>query len=475
MSSKQGNISFFGSAFYIFSGRFFNNVAVLAVMYFLTRHFSTTLYGIYGGLSSLLNFFTIIAGISIPVFTLVYPADKLVAFFRSFKAAHYWGYGVMLFFSAALFAALQYQDIPEWYLLLVFFILFTAANITDAFLIAFKQHRWLAFINLVYSFLFILIHLTILDLAMPFGKLLLYWMGILFIKIIFSIFIFRKNFETPALPVQREHKAQMISLWKHLYLADIIQVSFLWVDKFIIFFLASRETMAVYYNGTLQIPFIMTAFSAVSSAALQILSSRNDKSIQIQMVKNVGKILSSIMFPAFLFLMFFGKSFFIFFFSEKYALSVPVFICSVMILPLRAYNFSMLLQKNEKGKIITVGATGDLIIALLLMYPLYQLLGLPGLALSFVLSTLCQSVFYAYFTAKTLQVHMMNLFPWKNWIAKVVLFSVLCCAFYYLPDVVLSMPGFLVAGIIISLIALLIFLWEFKHIRTVPAYTSDTE
>src|SRR5690606_38719849 len=128
------------------------------------------------------------------------------------------------------------------------------------------------------------------------------------------------------------NKQQMLSLWKHLYIADIIQVSFLWVDKFLIFFLASKDTMAIYYNGTLQLPFIMTVFSAVANAAIQILANQQDKKIQVHMVKTVGKVLSSIMFPAFIYLMFFGEALFLFFFSEKYLPAVPVFICSVMIL-----------------------------------------------------------------------------------------------------------------------------------------------
>lgn len=468
MSDQQRNISFFGSAFYIFSGRFFNNVAVLVVMYFFTRHFSTTLYGIYGGLSSLLNFFTIIAGISLPLFTLVYPAERLAAFFRSFKGVHYLGYGLMLLCCAILFALLQYRDIPEWYLLTVFFILFTISNITDACLIALKHHPWLALINLIYALLFVGIHLSVLQLSIPFGRLILYWILILIVKIVFSVVIFRKGWKTPAsaLP-DSESKPQMLSLWRHLYITDIIQVSFLWVDKFLIFFLASNDTMAIYYNGTLQLPFIMTVFSAVSNAAIQILASHQDKNIQVNMVKTVGKVLSAVMFPAFLYLMFFGKSLFVFFFSEKYLLSVPVFICSVMILPLRAYNFSMLLQKNEKGKIITAGAVGDLIIALLLMYPLYHFFGLPGLALSFVISTLCQSAFYAFYTAKTMQVNIAGLFPLKNWIGKSLLFFLLCFALHYLPETVIFLPQFMAAGIIVAVVSILIFLWEFKQIRSV--------
>lgn len=468
MSAQQRNISFFGSAFYIFSGRFFNNVAVLVVMFFFTRHFSTTVYGIYSGLSSLLNFFTIIAGISLPLFTLVYPPERLLSFFRSFNRKHYLGYGLMMLCCALLFALLQYRDIPDWYLLTLFFILFTAGNISDACLIALKHHPWLALINLVYALMFVGIHLSVLQLSMPFSTLISYWILILLLKIGFSLLIFRKGLTTSsALQQDFGNKQQMLSLWKHLYITDIIQVSFLWVDKFLIFFLASKDTMAIYYNGTLQLPFIMTVFSAVSNAAIQILANQQDKKIQVHMVKTVGKVLSSIMFPAFIYLMFFGEALFLFFFSEKYLPAVPVFICSVMILPLRAYNFSMLLQKNEKGRIITIGAVGDLIIALLLMYPLYHFFGLPGLALSFVISTLCQSAFYAYYTSKIMDVPMARLFPLKNWMVKTLLFLALCGSLQYLQVTLPFLPQFLTAGIIVAIVGILIFLWEFKHIRSV--------
>src|SRR5690606_17603143 len=185
----------------------------------------TTVYGIYGGLSSLLNFFTIIAGISLPLFTLVYPAERLVAFFRSFKRTHYLGYGLMLLCCAILFAVLQYRAIPEWYLLTVFFILFTAGHITDACLIALKHHPWLALINLMYALLFVGIHLSVLQLDMPFSRLVLYWILILVVKIVFSVMIFRKGFTTPASALHDSgSKQQMLSLWRHLYITDIIQV-----------------------------------------------------------------------------------------------------------------------------------------------------------------------------------------------------------------------------------------------------------
>jgi O-antigen/teichoic acid export membrane protein len=125
--------------------------------------------------------------------------------------------------------------------------------------------------------------------------------------------------------------------------------------------------------------------------------------------------------PLFLFLLFFAAPLFDLLFDHRYAASVPIFQWSILVLPLRAYGFTSILQHAHKGALINKGALLDLVIALALLYPLYRLMGLPGLAFSFVLSSYVQAAYYSIHTAKILQVKLFELFPLKLWLQQFLL------------------------------------------------------
>src|SRR5690606_10351781 len=109
-----------------------------------------------------------------------------------------------------------------------------------------------------------------------------------------------------------------------------------------------------------------------------------------------GRLLSCIAYPVFFFLFFFRSEFITVVFSEKYVEAIPIFLCSVLILPVRAYSNTTILQNYHQGRIINAGVLLDYIVALAVIYPLYLWLGLAGIALSFVVSTYVQVIFYLY-------------------------------------------------------------------------------
>ncbi len=88
---------------------------------------------------------------------------------------------------------------------------------------------------------------------------------------------------------------------------------------------------------------------------------------------------------------------------------------TLLVLPLRAYNYTTLLQHMHRGGLINKGAIMDLVLALVLMYPMYQLMGLPGIALGFVVSTYLQVAYYLHHTARLSGTTWTSLLPLKNW------------------------------------------------------------
>ncbi|NDC40833.1 MAG: hypothetical protein EBZ77_04655, partial [Chitinophagia bacterium] len=177
----------------------------------------------------------------------------------------------------------------------------------------------------------------------------------------------------------------MKSLWLHLALYDLIQLLSLWVDKFAVAALLPASISALYYNGTINIPFLPVLLGAVATITLTQLTRQNklhQNDGTIQLMNNNGRLLSCIVFPLFFFLFTSADALVPALFGERYAAAVPVFMASICILPVRAYSFTTVLQMHHKGRIINLGAVAELVLAVALMYPLYRAFGLPGMAFS---------------------------------------------------------------------------------------------
>jgi hypothetical protein len=137
-------------------------------------------------------------------------------------------------------------------------------------------------------------------------------------------------------------------------------------------------------------------------------------------------------FPLFFFLFFFRYELITVLLSNKYAGAIPIFAASILVLPVKAYSFTTVLQRMHKGAIINAGAIADLVLACALMYPFYLWLGLPGVALSFVVTTYLQAAFYLIYSARILQVSPLRLLPLSNWLIKLIVFSTLFITIHYL-------------------------------------------
>jgi O-antigen/teichoic acid export membrane protein len=233
--------------------------------------------------------------------------------------------------------------------------------------------------------------------------------------------------------------------------------------------LLSSGISAVYFNGTQNIPFLPILMSAASSAVLLQLGNRQQEdntNHAVLLANQTGRLLSCVVFPLFFFLLFFRYEIYDLLYKGKYMQSVPIFFVSLFMLPVRAYSFTTILQHKHKGGMINTGAIAELLLACILMYPLYQLMGLPGLALSFVISTYLQAVFYLVVTANTLRVTFFSLIPLTNWILKLIVFATVFIGIRYLFQQYLSTLISLTLGTVMCIICIFISLSiELKAIK----------
>lgn len=422
-SPQAGNNAFLSKSFAIFLARFFPAVATFFVIWGYSHSLSMQAYGQYSTFWVQLNVLSAFICLGIHSLVLTFPPSYIQVQIHKIPRQQAMWLAVWAIVVGGVFAGLQFAHLGSaaW-LAPLFLIAFSITTITDALLMVAGRFRFLVVANVLYGLAYAGLHWFALVNAQPFHILLMLLCLSVLTKLSISIYVAYRYFRQPIPAPQLENFEieKSRSLWLHLAFYDVVQLLSMWIDKFIIAIILSPERSAVYYNGTLNIPFLPILLSAASSAALMQLAKRpaNDNTAIVSLMNTSGKWLASIVFPVFGFLFIFSGDVVTMLFSAKYAAAIPVFMVSVCILPVRAYSFTTVLQKLQKGKIINLGATAELLVALALVYPFYSWLGLPGVALSFVVSTYLQATFYLYQSARLLQTTVNALLPIANWLWK---------------------------------------------------------
>ncbi|WP_276134405.1 lipopolysaccharide biosynthesis protein [Polluticoccus soli] len=458
---QEGNNSFVTNSLFIFLVRFFPSLANLLIVIAFSRYLDRAEYGIYQEFWVRLQVLSTVACVGLQAFLVTYQPVLVAAMIRSLSVKSIFKLIGWICFCAAVLAAMQ-ADNFNWTMAFAFLVIYSLSIILESVLISFRQYGILVFSNLIYTVLFCIAHWLVLSERWSIEKLFSILLILVAAKLLATYIAFKKALAgMPALSNSYDLRSAK-TLWAHLGVYDISQILFRWIDKFIITLIFTDELSAIYYNGSLEIPFLPLLLGAVGSAALMQLSGLgdHDKSVEnaISVVNRSGKVLSSIVFPLFFFFLVFRKELFLVLLSDKYLQSVPIFAMAILAMPLKTYSFTTILQNRHRGDIINKGAVFDLVLALVLMYPLYIAMGLPGVALSFVISTYLQAGYYLYHSGRELRVSPVKLIPAVSWSIKLIVFASSFIALYYLfaanysPEIVLVLgSSFLVFVSVVSL------------------------
>lgn len=427
----------FGNSLLIFLIRFFPSLATLIVVILFSRNISEADYGSYQNFWVQLLLISAVGTMGIPALLLTYSPPYVKKILASVKAQHYTGILLWMIVTASAFVITRsYSSILPWYIPFAFFMLYALNAITESLLVVFRQFAAMLCINLLYAGVFVWLHFGVLNGQYDIDTLFVLLLLPNVLKLLATAVIAGEHIKrTTATEEQMYTRADIRSLWLHIGIYDVLQKVFSWVDKFAISMLFTAAISAIYFNGTFDVPFLPLLLGAVSSAALlQMAASVNkdDNEGAVKIINQTARMLSAVVFPLFFFLFCFRQELFTVLLTDKYAASVPIFAITVLIVPLRAYNFTSVLQNRHKGRIINMGAVLDLALAVGLMYPLYLLMGLAGIAASFVISSYAQGAYYLHHTSKILNTPAKQLIPVKNWGIKLLLSGVLFFALHYL-------------------------------------------
>ncbi|WP_129020143.1 lipopolysaccharide biosynthesis protein [Edaphocola flava] len=432
MQEKTLNKIIYKDSFIIFSIRLLSTLAMILIAYAFSHSLSTTDYGRYTNYWNRFYAFNAFAGLGIAAFIFTYSKDKLILLLRQIKRGQYIALALFMLVASIAFAGVQARSGYPALISIAFMLLNTLCIITESALIIFRKFRQIFWINLLYLIAFLWLHYRqlhapIFDAASLFSSLCILFA----VKLLVSgFFLYERNAAPQAEEVPAETNYQ--KLWLHLYLFDMTQILMVYVDKFVVSILLNESTAAIYNNGSTPIPLLPIIFSAVSSASLMQFSKydKGDTVMQTSIMRNLARILSNFAFPIFFFFVFFRYEFIVTYFSNKYIPSIPIFLASLFVIPLRMFNYTIIFQKHERGDIINTGVLLDIGATLALVYPLYLFMGLPGIALSFVLGTYIQAGFYLYKMTRILQQPIHRIVPITNLVMKFLFYGLLVYGLY---------------------------------------------
>ena len=473
---KLRSNALFSNSILIFIIRFFPAVANLLVLLYYSRHLDKTAYGTYQNFWIQLNIFYPIACFGIHALITTYAPELIVKLARSISAKQYTIYASWLLALSGGFALLQSSGLG---FVLPFLFLFTFASgiILESFLIIFKNYKSLSLINLLYAVAFLLVHHYVLMSGYSNYKL---FSALLVLNIIRSgvsltiagVNIRQSNGDTTT---ELRPLKEIRTLWLHLGFYDVLQTLSGWIDKFFVSIFLTAALSGIYFNGTQNIPFLPLILSATGSAVLIQMAhvkAADEKEALRQHMNNSARYLSNIVFPLFFFLLFFRHELFAVFFPGFEA-AVPIFLVSLFMLPFRTYSFITVFQKLHKGYLSNIGALGELVLAGMLMYPLYRWLGMPGIMLSFIISSYAQGAFYFYHMSRLMDTKAYNLIPIVNWAIKIIVFGTVFMIVHYLVTLFFRAGMSLFIGVITMSITVLAAL--FIEITTRRNVISTTE
>jgi hypothetical protein len=315
------------------------------------------------------------------------------------------------------------------FLLIGFILVQTIVTISETLLIKSQGEKISFVINILYSLAFFGWHIYILTSAYSLYNLIT---GIIVISIVkwIAIVLIAGRREENEISYNENH---FLTHWKYLGVNDLLGVISKWIDKFFLLYLLTSTDFAIFFNGSFEIPLFGILISAMGSF-LSIEISANV--LQPDKIKNLFResfnALSAIVFPLFFFLLFFRDELFSFLFNDKYNASLPIFLISIFILPLRINNYSVILQCFSEGKKVLVGSVIDIAVSIILMLVLYPLMGTRGIAAAVVIATYCQVVFYLWHSAKILNMPFLQILPLQKLLARLLLYFSLYFALFRL-------------------------------------------
>ena len=423
-------------------------LVVISILY--SRKLSYDEYGKFQTFWIYSNILNIIIAFALPSVILANREVVFNFFLKSYKRQIGLFYLLLFSFVSAIFYFLvDHISATIKISMLVFIFLQFTTTLADTFLIKRNQLRLYFAANFIYSILFFVIHLYFYFYQFNLQLLISSLLCLLAAKSLLILFVKK--------PIDDSYHSTSHKIffknWLYLGSNEVIGVIARWLDKIYVVFLISAANFAVFVNGTIEIPLFAVLISAAETFMLTKISHNiEDKKQAAFIFKESFKLLSYISFPVFFMLLIVHQEVFSVIFNDKYNQSVPIFLISIFIIPLRINHYSVILQCYNSTNKILVGSLMDIMLALILMTLLYPSFGVAGVAFSIVISTYLQVFYYIWHSAKSIQAQIKELVPFV-FLAKLFFgLAILYLCFFFLKFYFLPVPYIIIVFVLTVII-----------------------
>ncbi|GAC1591846.1 MAG: hypothetical protein NVS3B19_13100 [Ginsengibacter sp.] len=338
----------------------------------------------------------------------------------------------------------------------------------EAVLIKKGVERKLLRVNILYAVLFFSWQLYVVYTYYDLFKLIVGVLGILVVKfLMLSTKGYNNDDESEAL---NKGGNVFIMQWIFTGLNDIVGVFSKWIDKLFLLYLLSASDFAIFFNGSFEIPL----FGLLITVAGNLLMSRASRNIEnkesiVTLFRNNFFILSAIVFPVFLFLIFNVSSLFLLAFGNKYDASIPIFFISLFVLPIRINNYGALLQSLGKGKNVFFGSVLDILAVALMILVLYPVYGTKGVAWAVVIGTYLQIIYYVFHSMNATGASFKEMVPlWPLIKRFIILLFIYTWCYFFIPKHYMWLR--LATSTLLTILIIIAGLYKFKTTNDVTTH-----
>ncbi|MEJ5306931.1 MAG: oligosaccharide flippase family protein [candidate division WOR-3 bacterium] len=416
--------------------RFINLVVMIIYLMILTRFLTLKEYGTFSQILLISNFATIVLGFGLASSVNYFMAKEdnvegrsnFLSIFYTFSIFISVIIGVTLILTDSFFAKyFNNNDLISYSI--VFFILpfaIISKSSFDNILIVSNKTKNLLFFKIFHSALLLITVSLNIIFKSNFKTFLTFYLAIeLIVSIIFLLYIY---FYVNKFKFKIENRIlkSILKFSIPLGLATTISTINIELDKFIIGRFFDTEKLAIYTNGSKEMPVTIISGSLIS--ILMPIIVREIKRKNYKMVFELWNKTNelSLMFISYFIVIFlvFAPEIVTLLYSKKYIESVPIFRIYSLLLFLKFTYFGMLLNASGKTKFIFYSSLISLILNLFLNILFIKLIGFIGPAIATLLSLSVVAFFQLIYTSKMIGYSFFKIFKW-NTIVKIILVTFL--------------------------------------------------
>ncbi len=448
----------------------------------LSRSLSRSEYGTYSELLTITSLFVSIFSVGLPS-SLNYflPQCNDTKEKRNFLSFYYTLISVISIFIAVMMLILKnyfaaYYKNPQ----LLLFALFLSVIPWTKILISSRNNMLVAEGNLMREFIYTVANaccLVILALTTWFVNVNFYLFTVLYVIVetFFSIIVYCETLRITEKKISINiSKQQIISLLKYslpLGLSTAISTISLDLDKLIIGFFETEESVAIYANAGKELPFsiIATSFTAIILPQIIYLVKKNDINKALAKWKAATEICFIILLFCSTASVIFAPQIISLLYSAEYLSGVGIFRIYSITLLFRVTYWGMILNAYGKTTKILINSLICIIINVILSIGMYLWVGFVGPAIATVISIGIMSLLQIMQTSRMIKKNIFSILPFKNFgLSLIAAISTAIVIFFITKIVPLTTDwkGILIAVAFGILWALMYFTIMFKRLKT---------